>query len=209
MLITGGSGGIGSETARRLRERGCEIALVARDAARLTGVAEAIGARAYPCDVLDLAAFTATVERIEAESGEIDALLHAVGSIVLRPLHTLSLEEWTAVFDRNVTSAFIAMKAVLPKMMRRRAREHRAVFIGRSTNRSALITKRSPALKPRSRASSAPPAITYSRYGIRVNAIAPGLTETELSKNLWSTPELPSRCPRRCIRWGASGRPAT
>jgi NAD(P)-dependent dehydrogenase (short-subunit alcohol dehydrogenase family) len=74
-MITGGSGGIGSETARMSRARG------ARER-----VAHELGAQAFPGDVLDSEGFPALVERIESEFGEIDGLVHAVGSILLRPL---------------------------------------------------------------------------------------------------------------------------
>ena len=84
-MITGGSGGIGAATAARLRARGFDVAVVARDAARLERVAAETGALAFPADVLDPESFGAAVERIEAQAGEIGGLVHAVGSIVLRP----------------------------------------------------------------------------------------------------------------------------
>ena len=95
-LITGGSGGIGSDVAQRLIARGDRVVLVARDEAKLHAVADTLGASAtvMTCDALDLPGMQAIVERIETEIGAIDGLVHAVGSIVLRPLHALSLEDW-------------------------------------------------------------------------------------------------------------------
>jgi len=186
-LVTGGSGGIGSETARRLIGRGDRVALVARDAGRLEGVAAELGANAtaFVADVLDPEAFGETVERIERELGEIDGVVHAVGSISLRPLHALSLDDWRSTLEINATSAFIVVKATVTKMMRRR----RGAFVLFSTvaartglqNHEAIAAAKG-ALEGLVRSA----AISYARYGIRFNAIAPALTKTELSKSLWS-----------------------
>ncbi len=187
-LVTGGSGGIGSETARRLIGRGDRVALVARDADPLAGVAAELGpnASAFVADVLDPDAFGETVERIERDLGEIDGVVHAVGSIVLRPLHALSLDDWRRTLEINATSAFIVVKATVTKMMRRR----RGAFVLFSTvaartglqNHEAIAAAKG-ALEGLVRSA----AISYARYGIRFNAIAPALTKTELSKSLWSS----------------------
>jgi NAD(P)-dependent dehydrogenase (short-subunit alcohol dehydrogenase family) len=188
VLVTGGSGGIGSETARMAVARGDRVALVARDSERLERTAATIGERAFafPCDVLDPDAFAETVERIEGEVGEIDGVVHAVGSIVLRPLHALSVADWQKTFEINATSAFVVVKGVVTKMMRRK----RGAFVLFSTvavrtglqNHEAIAAAKG-AVEGLVRSAS----ISYSRYGIRFNAVAPALTKTELSKSLWST----------------------
>lgn len=184
ILVTGGSGGIGAQTARRLVARGDRVVLVARDAARLESVASDIGARAYGGDVLDLERMDEIVRRVEEDVGAIDGLVHAVGSIVLRPLHALSLEEWRATLEINATSAFIALKAVVPKMMRRK-RGNIVLFstVAARTglqNHEAIAAAKS-AVEGLVRSA----AISYARYGVRVNAVAPALTRTELSRSLW------------------------
>jgi NAD(P)-dependent dehydrogenase (short-subunit alcohol dehydrogenase family) len=185
VLVTGGSGGIGSETARRLVARGTRVVLVARDAERVERVAREVGATALSGDVLDPAAMADIVERIESDFGPIDGVVHAVGSIVLRPLHALSLEDWRATLEANATSAFIVIKSVVTKMMRRR----RGSFVLFSTvaartglqNHEAIAAAKS-AVEGLVRSA----AISYSRYNIRFNAVAPALTKTELSRALWS-----------------------
>ncbi len=187
VIVTGGSGGIGSETARRLVARGDRVVLVARDEARLQRVAGDIGATAaIPCDLLDLAAFGAAVERVERDIGEIDGLVHAIGSIVLRPLHALSLEDWRATLDLNATSAFIAVKCVVPKLMRRRRGS--VVLFSTVAARTGLQNHEAiAAAKAAVEGLVRSAAISYARYGVRFNAVAPALTKTELSKNLWSS----------------------
>ncbi len=185
ILVTGGSGGIGSATARRLAARGDRVVLVARNSERLGDVARGIGMPAYACDVLDVERFTALVARVEEEAGAIDGLVHAVGSIVLRPLHALSLEDWRATLEINATSAFIAVKAVVTKMMRRK-RGSIVLFstVAAATglaNHEAIAAAKG-AVEGLTRSA----AISYARYNVRVNAVAPALTRTELSRSLWS-----------------------
>jgi NAD(P)-dependent dehydrogenase (short-subunit alcohol dehydrogenase family) len=158
---------------------------VARDAERVQAVAESIDAPYYVADVLDPDGFAAVVERIETEVGEIDAVVHAVGSITIRPLHALSLEDWRSTLEINATSAFIVVKATVTKMMRRK----RGAFVLFSTvaaqrglqNHEAISAAKS-AVEGLVRTA----AISYARYNIRFNAVAPALTKTGLSKSLWS-----------------------
>ncbi|GAC1443946.1 MAG: SDR family oxidoreductase [Vulcanimicrobiaceae bacterium] len=185
-LITGGSGGIGSDVARRLVERGDRVVLVARDEAKLAAVAERLGERAsvMTCDVLDLVALQDVVERIETDIGALDGLAHAVGSIVLRPLHALSLDEWRATLEQNATSAFIAVKATIPKMMRRRSGSvvlFSTVAAQTGLQNHEAIAAAKSAIEGLVRSA----AISYARYQVRFNAVAPALTKTELSKSLW------------------------
>jgi NAD(P)-dependent dehydrogenase (short-subunit alcohol dehydrogenase family) len=184
VLITGGSGGIGAAAAGLLRERGLNVALVARDEARLSAVARELGASAYACDVLDPQAFAAVVDRVEDEAGEIDGFVHAVGSIVLRPMHALSLDDFRQTFEQNATSAFIALKAIVPKMMRRKRGSivlFSTVAVQTGLPNHEAIAAAKGAVEGITRSA----AMSYARYGIRVNAVAPALTKTGLSKNIW------------------------
>lgn len=183
-MITGGSGGIGSAVARRLVANGSRVAIVGRHAETLDALRDEIGAFAYPGDVLDFDGMKAIVARIEAEVGEIDGLVHAVGNVMLKPLHATTLEEWKATLDINATSAFIVMRHVMPLMMRRR----RGSVVLFSTvaatmglqNHEAIAAAKS-AVEGLTRTA----AISYARYGVRVNAVAPALTKTEMAKALW------------------------
>jgi len=184
VAIIGGSGGIGSAVAARLTAAGRKVALIARDAARLEVTSSATGATAFVADVLDAATFAETIDRIETEFGEIDGLVHAVGSIIIRPLHAVSLDDFRATLERNVTSAFIAMKTVMPKMMRRRSGSV-VLFSTVATSMSLPNHEAIAAAKGAVEGLVRTAALSYSRYGIRVNAVAPALTRTPLSASLW------------------------
>ncbi len=185
VVITGGSGGIGAATAARLIARGARVALVARDRDRLERVAAQTGASAHCADVLDPEGFAGAIERIETDEGDIDGLVHAVGSIVLRPIHALSVADFRAALEVNATSAFVALKGVLPKMMRRKRGSvvlFSTVAVATGLQNHETIAAAKGAVEGLVRSA----AITYARYGIRVNAVAPALTKTELSRSLWA-----------------------
>ncbi|HEV2736978.1 MAG TPA: SDR family oxidoreductase [Candidatus Elarobacter sp.] len=184
VLITGGSGGIGSEIARRTVAAGWKAIIVARDEARLDAIARETGATAYACDLLDAGAFADVVERAERECGEIDGFVHAVGSVFLRPLHATSLEDWRATFETNATTAFVALKAIAPRMMRRR-RGSVVLFSTVAATTGLANHETIAAAKGAIEALVRSAAISYARYGIRVNAVAPALTRTPLSRSLW------------------------
>jgi NAD(P)-dependent dehydrogenase (short-subunit alcohol dehydrogenase family) len=189
VLITGGSGGIGSAVARRVVAADGIAVLVARDAERLAARAAELNAVAYAGDVLDSDAFGALVKRVEAEVGEIDGLVHAVGSVFLKPLHATSVDEWRATFERNATSAFIAMRAVIPLMMRRK-RGSVVLFSTVATSTGLQNHESIAAAKSAVEGLVHSAAISYARYGIRVNAVAPALTRTALSQHLWQNDAL-------------------
>lgn len=185
VIITGATGGIGSALVRLLRSGGHEVAGIARDADRLAELHAQTGASTYPCDVLDEPQLKATIEQITATHGAPDGFAHAVGSIFLKPLHATSRDEWHAALEINATSAFLAMKAIVPAMMR--ARRGSVVLFSTVAVQTGLQNHETiAAAKGAIEGLIHSAAISYSRYGIRVNGIAPALTRTGLSQAMWS-----------------------
>ncbi len=123
-LINGGAGGIGSALARRLVERGDSVVLFGRRPEPLAALSAELGDdRALACpgdagrpDDLDRAVAAAR-ERF----GRIDGLAHCVGSIVLKPLHALSPEDFAAALHVNLTTAFLACRAAIGPMREQKA----------------------------------------------------------------------------------------
>jgi NAD(P)-dependent dehydrogenase (short-subunit alcohol dehydrogenase family) len=191
VLITGGTGGIGSDVARRVVAGGGRVALVARDEVRLTALRDELGDAAFAstCDVLDFDAFGVVVKRIETEVGEIDGVVNAVGSILLRPLHATSLADWRATYEINATSAFIVLRHLMPLMMRRK-RGSVVLFSTVATSMGLTNHESIAAAKSAVEGLTRTAAISYARYGIRVNAVAPALTRTEMAKSLWQNEKM-------------------
>ena len=184
VLITGGSGGIGSAVARRAVARGARVALVARGAERLAALRDELGAAVYCGDVLDFDAMGEIVARVEREVGEIDGVVNAVGSVFLRPLHATTLADWRATYEINVTSAFVLMRHVMPPMMRRK-RGSVVLFSTVATSMGLPNHESIAAAKSAVEGLVRTAAISYARYNIRINAVAPALTRTPLAQAIW------------------------
>ncbi|MDX1584182.1 MAG: SDR family oxidoreductase [Thermoanaerobaculia bacterium] len=104
-LVTGGSSGIGLETARMLRERGARVAISARGEDRLTKAAEEIKASAIPADVSDEEQVVRMVNRAIDLLGGLNVLINNAGFGAFAPLQELTLEKMEDVFRTNVFGA--------------------------------------------------------------------------------------------------------
>ena len=128
VVVAGGTGGIGSEVARGVVREGGNVLLVARDPARLAErVAELAAlagrpgaAEAFAADAGSLAELSRAAAAAVARHGRLDGWVHAVGSILLKPLSATSEEEWAGQLDRNAGSAFRALHAALGPMRKQR-----------------------------------------------------------------------------------------
>ncbi len=184
--ITGASGGIGREVLTRLSDKGWIIIASGRDESKLDTIADNLeNVHVMPADVTDENSMKEVASRIRNEFGRLDALVHAVGSILLRPLHATSVEQFSDILTLNLTSAFIAMKHSVPVMMK--SGGGRVVLFSTVAaklgmpNHSSIGAAKS-GLEGLAKAAAA----DYARRGIRVNVVAPGLTETALSTHLLS-----------------------
>lgn len=106
-FIAGGTGGIGSEVARRLRALDAEVVLAARSQTRLEELASELGARAVSMDATRPEAVTRALNAALGEGGRLLGLVNCVGTILLKPAHLTSDEEWRSTLDTNLTSSFL------------------------------------------------------------------------------------------------------
>jgi len=185
VLITGGAGGIGSSLARQLVARGDSVVLFGRRAEPLAQLAGELGeqAMAAPGDAGLLDDLSRAVEAAVARFGRLDGLAHCVGSIRLKPLHLTSLDEFTETIQVNLITAFLATKAALVAM--RPQGSGSIVLLSTVAVRQGLNNHESiAAAKGGIEGLVRSAAITYARQQIRINAVAPALTETPLSAPL-------------------------
>ncbi len=193
VVIVGGTGGIGAALARRLRERGRALHLIARDAARLSALAQELDASFAVADVTDGAGLRAAIEAAGAPLG---GLAYAVGTITLRPLSRLSAAEAERDFRVNALGALAAVQAALPGL--RAGGPDRAIVlfstvaVQRGFPMHASIAMAKGAVEGLTRALAAELAPE-----IRVNAIAPSLTRTPLAEPLTKNPTTAESIARR------------
>ena len=106
-LITGGSEGIGYGIAEALKNKGAQVAIMARDAGKLQAAADQLGALAVPGDVSREDDAKAAVARVVEEFGGIDILVNNAGFGIFAPLNEMTKEDFEAVFAVNVTGAML------------------------------------------------------------------------------------------------------
>lgn len=122
VLITGGSTGLGAETARHLAANGARIAVAARRKDKLDEVVAAIAAaggeaRAYALDVTDKHQVASVVAAVVADFGGIDVIVNNAGLMPIRPMVEVNTDEWDAMIDVNLKGVLYGIAAVLPRFV--------------------------------------------------------------------------------------------
>ncbi len=184
-IVTGATGAIGSATARRLSVAGWTVALVGRDADRVRTAVDGLGppARGFVADATDAGAVDAVVGEIVELLGPPCGLVHAVGSTLLKPAHTISDAEFDEVLDVNLRSAFYALRAFVRAVPRGSGGS--IVFFSTAATRIGLMNHEAiSAAKGGVDGLVAAAAATYAPRAIRVNALAPGLVRSNLTRHL-------------------------
>ena len=180
ILIYGGSGGIGSATARTLKARGYDLHLVGRDRTRLEALAAELGAGATVGDVTNTGLFAqAAIDAGEALAG----LVYAVGTITLRNLSRLTEADFVNDFRINAAGAALAVQAALPAL-RKGGMPSSVVLFSSVAARQGFSLHASVGM-----AKAAVAGLTLSLAAelapqVRVNAIAPSLTRTPLAAGI-------------------------
>jgi 3-oxoacyl-[acyl-carrier protein] reductase len=181
-LVTGGTRGIGRAIAQSLRKAGARVAITGRDPERARAAAAELGegVAGFGCELADPAQVEAAVAAAEAALGPIDILVNNAGltrdQIVLR----MSETDWDTVLDANLKGAFLAIRAVLKGMMKRKA--------GRIINVTSIVGLTGNKGQANYAASKAgligltkSVAKEYASRNILVNCVAPGFVETAMT----------------------------
>jgi NAD(P)-dependent dehydrogenase (short-subunit alcohol dehydrogenase family) len=178
-VVTGASGAIGGAVARDLCRAGATVVALARDEKRLAATVEALagrgGGRAWArrCDVREPAEVDAAVGEVVRRFGGVDVLVHSAGVGIYRPVAALTIEEWRASIDTNLSGAFYCARAVVPAMIRRGGGD-----IVNVASRSGLNAFRGGAAYNASKFGvlglSEAMLLDLRPHGIRVSAVLPG-----------------------------------
>ncbi|WP_127128234.1 SDR family NAD(P)-dependent oxidoreductase [Georgenia sp. SYP-B2076] len=188
-LVTGASRGIGRALAVGLARAGLDVAVLARDAERLTEVAEEIrglGHRAVvaPADVTDADAVAAAARAAEAGLGSIDLLVNGAGRIDAEvPLWEADPDEWWSVVETNVRGPFLLARAVVPGMLARGGGRVVDLSSGAGTRDNADATAYNVSKTALFRIGGSLHEAGFAR-GLRAFEVAPGVVVTDMTRSM-------------------------
>ena len=180
-LIGGITGGIGSELAVKLSAEGDSVAGYARKAAAGDLFNSQEGFTLKTCDATDPEALETVINEFQEELGSIDSYTHAIGSIYLRPAHLTPVEDWLQTIQTNLSSAFYALRTVA-KIMSKQGHGTCLFFSTAAAQIGIANHEAIAAAKGGIEAMVRAAAASYASRGLRINAIAPSLTDTPLSQ---------------------------
>lgn len=188
-VVTGASSGLGADAARAYAEQGAHVALLARRKEKLDSVVKEIEAAghkaiAVQCDVSNEESIKKAIDEVLAHYGKIDILLNNAGIAVGGSVESLSVEGWDSSMDINVKGIFLMCKYVIPQMKEQK--------YGRIINIASVnaIVADKPMTLVRHVYNASKAAVlgltkgmaaTYAQNGITVNAVGPGLFESEMT----------------------------
>lgn len=200
VVLTGGGRGIGAATARALAAEGARMVLLDLDADAAASVAAEVGGASYGCDVTDLDALPALVDRIETEQGRIDVWINNAGIMPLNRIEDEPASTTRAIVELNLMAVLVSTKELVRRFKERGQRDGHVVNISSAAGRSpiagaatysaskAAVSMFSNALHFELRADEA---------GVDVSAVHPGMVSTELATGFTKTGGIPPATPEQ------------
>ncbi|MHB8501082.1 MAG: SDR family NAD(P)-dependent oxidoreductase [Candidatus Acidiferrales bacterium] len=178
-VVFGAYGGIGAALCRRLVQKGAHVLPAGRDGARLGCLAAELGAETFSLDVTNLRLVESCMKRAAELHGPVNGVVNCVGSLLLKPAHLISEEEWDATVITNLKSAVAVVRAAAITMAQKGGSivllSSAAARIGLANHEAISAAK--VGIEGLALAASA----SYASKGIRVNCVAPGMTRTPLT----------------------------
>lgn len=182
-IVFGATGAVGSALAGRLAGSGDRVLLAGRSAESLEALGRSIDApvaRMAGCDSESIrSAFSRAVELF----GSVDAVANCIGSLLLKPAHSTTDEEWDEVLAVNLSSSFRIVREA-GRAMRKSGGS--VVLVSSAAAQLGMpnhdaISAAKAGIQGLARSAAA----TYANRGIRVNVVAPGLIRSDMTRSIW------------------------
>jgi 3-oxoacyl-[acyl-carrier protein] reductase len=193
-IITGAGRGIGRAAAVELSHRDYRVALLSRTLAELEQTARLCSpgsAELFPCDVSDVGMVDEAVDRFAAKFGRIDALVHCAGVAVMKPIESLSPDEWRGLIDTNLSPVYYFCRRLWPIWRKQgggvvvnissEAARNPFAGLGAYGAAKAAVNLLGLAL-----------AREGAEINVRVHTVAPAATETAMLRSIISTEQVPT-----------------
>jgi NAD(P)-dependent dehydrogenase (short-subunit alcohol dehydrogenase family) len=205
ILVTGGSSGFGRHFARFLASNGAKVTLAARRADALASAVAEIGAaggeaRSVILDVTSVDSIDRAIDEAESGFGPINAVINNAGVTATKPALDQDERAWDSVIDTNLKGVWLVAQAAAKRMVASRVK-------GSIVNIASILGLRvAGAVAPYAISKAGviqmtkALALEWARYGIRVNALAPGYFATELNDDFFESEHgkaLIKRVPQR------------
>jgi 3-oxoacyl-[acyl-carrier protein] reductase len=186
IAILGATGTIGSVLARRLVRQGQSVLLVGRSEEKLSALGRELAQPFVTVDLTGSQPLEQTLQAVVDLPGGLHGLVNCIGSLLLKPAHATTDEDFRRVVETNLFTAFATVRAGA-KLLRERGGSivlfaSAAAEIGIANHEAIAAAKAGVIGLARSAAA------TYAPQNIRVNVVSPGLTRTELTRRIWEIP---------------------
>lgn len=210
VIVTGSGKGIGKGIAKRFAIEGAEVIIATRtaeDGLNTEKELQDLGARAtfIQTDVANEASIIHLVSEIDQHFGRIDVLVNNAGVTLFRPLLKATIEDWEKVMNIDLRGVFLCSKHVAAYMVKKKTR---GSIINISSNHATSTlpdTEIYAAAKGGVNAMTRSMAISLGKYGIRVNSISPGFTDTPHYQKWLAEKADPERIEKEIFGLHATG----
>jgi 2-deoxy-D-gluconate 3-dehydrogenase len=208
ILVTGGTGDIGSKLVGAFLNAGAHVCVAARSNEAITATATEFSSHLerlsfVRCDLASDTSILDCVEEVRKNFGAIDILLLAQGNVVAGPALDVSLDSWANQIQINLTATFRMAQAIAPQMIAKK-RGKIITIASMLTFQGGLNASAYAASKGGVGQLTKALSNEWAPYGVNVNAIAPGYIKTKLNQHIWKDPErhkaVLARLPSG--RWG-------
>lgn len=185
VVVVGATGSVGAELCRQLCSAGRPVLAAGRDADRLAALADELDVPTASVDAARPDSIDEAVQAAAEQFGGVAGVANCIGSLLLRPAHSTSDAQWNETLQTNLGSAFAVVRAAA-KLMRNDGGavalvSSAAAQIGLPSHEAIAAAKAGVEGLVRSAAA------TYASKGIRVNAVAPGLVRSNMTRDIWGS----------------------
>jgi 3-oxoacyl-[acyl-carrier protein] reductase len=186
IVILGAAGSIGSEVARQIVNEHGTVLLLGRSEEPLRSLANELSQPYSVLDFQDSGQLGDTLRRFIESDGPIHGVVNCIGSVLLKPGHLTTDQEFRTTLETNLFTSFAAIRGSVPHL---REKGGSIVLFGSAAAQIGIANHEAiAAAKAGVVGLARSAAATYAANNIRVNVISPGLVRTNLTKRIWDSP---------------------